>query len=208
MMSVVHTGKMKRGCGFKSHHPAKKSSEKDLLCSVRRHFFVVAISPSFDTVETSLCLFGEAKGPGNALLQSDESACEDAFIDGHARGIAPEAAFIAKPFVWKMVGLHHVHALEVERAWAAITADDIAGVTTCRAVFIIVGALGCPHLSAQFPPIVVLHVASSPESRQRAWTKTAATKICVVGDPCLPSLLWPPGQDNHTAAFDPKQGKE
>jgi hypothetical protein len=107
-----------------------------------------------------------------------------------------------------MVRLHHVHALKVERARAAITADDVAGVTTCRAVFIVVGALGCPHLSAQFPPIVVLHVASSPKSRQRARTKTAATRICVVGDPCPPPCCGTQVEMNHTAAFDPKQGKE
>lgn len=72
-MSVVYMAKYKEAATSSrtiqprdqvKSRPGSEPERKDLLCSVSRHFFVVAISPSLDTLETSLCLFGEAKGPG------------------------------------------------------------------------------------------------------------------------------------------------
>lgn len=122
-----------------------------LLCFNRRHFFVVAIGTSLDTLEPSLDLLGQAKGARDALLQGIEGARKRTLIDGHARGEAADKAFVAIPLVGQMVRLHHVHALEVERARAAIAADDVSCITTRRAVLVVVGSLGCPPLLAQAP---------------------------------------------------------
>src|SRR5699024_11158451 len=117
------------------------SIHRSLCRPVDDRVLVVAVGAGLDALEAVLHALGQAKGARNALLEVVEGAGKDALVHGDARREAPDEALVAVPLVGQVLGRHHVDALKVERARAAVAADDVAGVATRRAVLIIVRSL-------------------------------------------------------------------
>ena len=59
-----------------------------------------------------------------------ERAREGALVNGHTRGKPSHDTLVAKPLVGKILIMNKVNALKVKRSRAAVTAKDVAGVTT------------------------------------------------------------------------------
>ena len=109
--------------------------DRCLPCSdlVRADFFVIAVSASFDALKTVLNPFGEAESSRNALLENIQRRPENTLVDGDARGIALHETLVAVPFIRQVFRLDHIHAFKMERPGTSVAADDVAGVSACRA---------------------------------------------------------------------------